>query len=484
MAATTRCPRCQHSFNIPPEKVEHSVKCPACEHFFTAGAESEPVAMVAAPIAIPTPAAAGQPAVMRVGQRDAVALLPAEVRTPSDNKASPPPPQPAVPIVRPRDGIVLPPAEVRHPIEPKAITPQTAPAPQSSAGVGASSVQPAIPVTVAKPLVTVHAIGAEPHGHAANNGWYRSGILAYVALALGLAGFGLGWSVELRIAGVACASLGSLLALVEGIRIMSDRRGVPASALGAMAVCGQAIVLAALLEDMHRPAEKATVSSSAALSRSESSAVNLEEALRQSNASDRIAAATALGKRGRDVADAVPDLAEALNDEDAGVRVAAARALGMLGPWAKGAIPALTVASKSDASTQVQEAATEALEQIGRPTGADVPALVASLQSAKPSRRAAAAQLLEMLGTAQYPEARAAVGALRLALQDKEVGVRLYAALALWAIDNDPKVIAMLRNVLINPDAVLRKTAALGLASVGPQAFGAIPDLKQCLKER
>ncbi len=176
-----------------------------------------------------------------------------------------------------------------------------------------------------------------------------------------------------------------------------------------------------------------------------SQSANYAKALKAADPGERAAAAEGLAELTHDVTATVPELTDALlGDNSPTVRAAAARALGALGPWAKAAIPTLTHASLNDPNEKVRDAAGVALERVGRPTGGDVPALIASLKSPNKGLRAAAAQLLGTLGNEHYVEARAAIEPLRKLLENKrepEGGVRLYAALALWNIDQHPQAI-------------------------------------------
>src|SRR5262249_11653801 len=75
-------------------------------------------------------------------------------------------------------------------------------------------------------------------------------------------------------------------------------------------------------------------------------------------------AATALGRIGSAAKSAVPELTKLLRDTDPVVRRSAATALGDLGPEAKSAFELLQQLHKSDRSSDVQDAAAEALWKI------------------------------------------------------------------------------------------------------------------------
>jgi HEAT repeat protein len=89
----------------------------------------------------------------------------------------------------------------------------------------------------------------------------------------------------------------------------------------------------------------------------------LIDALHDSDAGVRKAAANALGKVDPDVKLAVPALTDALKDKVSPVRQAAAGALGLIGPDAKEAIPSLRDAQK-DSDRAVSRAAGMAIQRI------------------------------------------------------------------------------------------------------------------------
>ncbi len=89
----------------------------------------------------------------------------------------------------------------------------------------------------------------------------------------------------------------------------------------------------------------------------------LIDALHDSDAGVRKAAANALGKVDPDVQLAVPALTDALKDKASLVRQAAAGALGLIGPDAKDAIPALRETQK-DSDRAVNRAASMAIQRI------------------------------------------------------------------------------------------------------------------------
>ena len=107
-------------------------------------------------------------------------------------------------------------------------------------------------------------------------------------------------------------------------------------------------------------------------------ASEVEEALRNSDAEVRIAAAWALSQMGPAAAKAVPGLAKALTDPDPLVRSMSAVALRSMGPKALDAVPAL-IAALSDPEPTVRAPAADALGHIGPAAKAAVHALAERL---------------------------------------------------------------------------------------------------------
>ena len=88
----------------------------------------------------------------------------------------------------------------------------------------------------------------------------------------------------------------------------------------------------------------------------------------------RVAAATALGKMGRQTEKAIPPLAVLVRDPDQAVRVHAIRALAEIGPAASETVPTLTALLRDD-DASVRRAAAGALGRMGNDARTAVPAL-------------------------------------------------------------------------------------------------------------
>jgi HEAT repeat protein len=174
----------------------------------------------------------------------------------------------------------------------------------------------------------------------------------------------------------------------------------------------------------------------------------LREALTTEDRHVRLAVALARWRISGHAGEALPALLEALNDPGPGeegppwrchfprmphlprTQQAAAEALGQMGTAARPALPDLRKAlQRADPGLIV--AAARALWQIGRQAEAAVSALVAALPAADDQTRLAAVQALGQIG----PPARAALPALRRARYDCDAAVRAAAQVALRAVD-------------------------------------------------
>jgi len=157
-------------------------------------------------------------------------------------------------------------------------------------------------------------------------------------------------------------------------------------------------------------------------------APSLAQALRGDAANLRIAAATVLGKMGRQGESAVPQLIQALSDRDHYLRWAAATALGAIGTPADAIVPALAGAFRRDRVSFVAVGAADALTRLGK---AAVPTLADALANDRRQyRRYLAATALGRIGR----DAGDAVGALEAGCDDPDCLVREAAATALKSV--------------------------------------------------
>jgi len=191
--------------------------------------------------------------------------------------------------------------------------------------------------------------------------------------------------------------------------------------------------------------------------------------LKLTNADDRKHAAEVLGSLGPAAGAAVPSLIDALKDSSANVRSAAARALGEIGNEA--AVSALLGLLEDD-DAYVRSAAAKALGLIG--TEAAVPPLIVSLNDGVSHVRVAVIGALGRLG------GEAAVSALSKVLNDDHEYYRSPAARALGQTGNEAAVPALIKALRDNDNDVnIRESAALALGQIGSEA--AVPALVDAL---
>lgn len=198
------------------------------------------------------------------------------------------------------------------------------------------------------------------------------------------------------------------------------------------------------------------------------------EALKDHHDYVRRNAASGLGRP--DATAAIPALIQALNDSDASVRGAAADALGNIG---QPAIPALNDALV-DQDKAVRDGALRALVVIRPLEKAVIPLLIAGLQDQDKTVRLSALTMLERIG----PEANATVPALVEALKDKNADVRSAASGALGAIGpNARDAVSVLIKALKDEDEKVRWRASSALRMIGPDAREAVPALIEALND-
>jgi HEAT repeat protein len=236
----------------------------------------------------------------------------------------------------------------------------------------------------------------------------------------------------------------------------------------------------------------------------------LQQALKDKNPDNRVAAAGVLGMMGPAAKNAVPALSLALKDDDLSVRSEAATALGEIGPTAKDAVPALlATATQKDfdfiepiiaitlgkigpaavpalttalegKGVGLRRTAATALGLIGPKAAAAAPALAAALADSEASVRQYAAQALGQIG----PAAKGELPKLTPALKDRDGAVRVGTALALWQIDRRTEGVAVLTEVLGGKSGYLRERAARALGEIGAEAKAALPALAAALADK
>jgi HEAT repeat protein len=175
----------------------------------------------------------------------------------------------------------------------------------------------------------------------------------------------------------------------------------------------------------------------------------LVRALNDADESVRADCARALGKVG---APAVPALVEAAGDKEVRTRRGAVLALGWMGPTAKAAVPTLVAALRD--KEEVRQLATVSLARVGAPA---VPALLKAFKSADAATHGPATAVLVRIG-------EPSVRGLAEALQDKAVETRRRAVLALGVLGPKAKAAApALKKALDDADLEVRIGAGVAL---------------------
>jgi HEAT repeat protein len=154
-------------------------------------------------------------------------------------------------------------------------------------------------------------------------------------------------------------------------------------------------------------------------------ALALADAISDPDPRARRAALDVLETLGAAAAPAGPALVGALNDDDHFVRWAAARTLGKISPVeAETAVPVL-VRLLDDADTDLNQAATAALERYGQSAKAALPDLIRIMGAGDPYRRVAAIHALPAI---DGPDVYLSIPALTTLLRDRSPLVRCAAA--------------------------------------------------------
>lgn len=263
-----------------------------------------------------------------------------------------------------------------------------------------------------------------------------------------------------------------LISLLDDMQ--SATRSAAAMALGTIAPGDERseAVVSALVSHLNDPAEMVRVSIAMDLVRfgpkAKAAAVPLGEWFRARRSCLWIAA-DALGALGVEAAPAVPILIEAARDQNSETREYAIQALGLIGPGVEGVLPALRSAMK-DPEDRVRSRASDAL---GRIDGPEIPNLIEALRSPDFSVRKTAVDALGAVG----PDAAPAVPALIARLADEHEGVLNRALQALPRIG--AAAVPALVDALENGDPRIRLGAAEVLGRIGPSAAAAADRLEK-----
>jgi len=152
----------------------------------------------------------------------------------------------------------------------------------------------------------------------------------------------------------------------------------------------------------------------------------------------------------------------------------AARAIAAFGPDAKPAVSAL-VEMLDDRSKWFRELVGETLCDLGPAAQEAVPALVRTL---KDNTARSPDVVLKILGQVAGPEAKEAVRGLTKALRNEDPEDRLNAALGLWKIEKNGRLVVPVLTALLREYDFVASRAAEALGEIGPDARAAIPALR------
>lgn len=179
---------------------------------------------------------------------------------------------------------------------------------------------------------------------------------------------------------------------------------------------------------------------------------------------------------------AVPALTQALTDTDAAVRIAAAQALAEIGPGAKPAVPNLLNQALHDPVLYAGTTAAGALAKIDLSAARQVmTGYLPALQDPDAPRRREACAMIGSLG----PVAKPAVPALSAALDDAHETVRMHAVGALGEIGIPAAlVIPALTRALHDKTNQVRHRALTQFAFSIPPTESVMPDLKELTEDR
>jgi HEAT repeat protein len=209
----------------------------------------------------------------------------------------------------------------------------------------------------------------------------------------------------------------------------------------------------------------------------------LSAALRDRDPQMRLAVIGLLGEMGDEAADAAPALAERTADADSAVRRAAIEALAKIGPKAKNTAFTFLLQALGDADADVRQAAQSALDRVGLPTSKDRDVLVTALRKTRLGVKPRVYALNALAG--MQLETKELVAILTEALQDPEAEVRRRAALHLGKYGSKARETALpaLVSALKDHEADVRAAAVAGLDALGGFRRADVPLLIDAYKE-
>ena len=177
---------------------------------------------------------------------------------------------------------------------------------------------------------------------------------------------------------------------------------------------------------------------------------------------------------------AVPALEAILDERSPDLRQSSAAALEQIGPPAVASVPALLRVFRHDDAAVVRRSAGLALARIA-PSAIDVidAAAVSIRSDVDPGARTSAAVVLIASG----PAGRRAVPPLSAALDDRDAAVRLYAAAALAQLGEDDRAQLVVLRTIQDNDSGLRAEAVALLPDVARNHADLLPILSEVLHD-
>ncbi|HEX4149354.1 MAG TPA: HEAT repeat domain-containing protein, partial [Pirellulales bacterium] len=185
--------------------------------------------------------------------------------------------------------------------------------------------------------------------------------------------------------------------------------------------------------------------------------------------------ARALGSFGANAAAAVPKLTDCLTDSSGLVRAYAAYALGRIGSDSTSAIPALVTALE-DSDPTVRRMVVKAIVAIKPPQDVIMPVMIETLKRSEPG---AILPALQSLAEAGEPAIPLLVDAM------KDPRARYWACLVLASLGPQANgALAPLVEATKDSDPGVRREALLALGEIGPEAASAVPAMVVALDDK
>jgi HEAT repeat protein len=172
-------------------------------------------------------------------------------------------------------------------------------------------------------------------------------------------------------------------------------------------------------------------------------------------------------------------LVHAAADPDISIRMAAARAMGKLNPLPDEARTALVNLARDDREARVRWAAVRGLADAGPRATAAKPELEAIATGKLPGINLLARVAVQAING----DVRKAGGAVRAALTDRNVNMRMAGAEALLMVGPAPTDVPVLARLLREGDMRIRLSAATALGIIGEPAKEAVPRLTDLLAD-